>query len=138
MIYTIKDIKLVELPHYPEDNGDLIVMEGLRSIPFSIARVFLVRADTNAIRGQHAHKLCVQFLTCPSGSVEVFCDDGQNTQTYLLDHPRLGLLLPQSIWAQQIYLKPNSILSVLCNQPYDAKDYIRDYEEFKNYRNAVS
>jgi hypothetical protein len=138
MFHSINDVKLVELPHYSESNGDLTVMEELVNTPFPIRRVFLVRADTNAIRGNHAHKICAQFLTCPSGSIEVFCDDGKNSASFILDHPKLGLYLPPSIWAYQSYLKPNSILSVLCDHSYEAFDYIRDYQQFKNYRNDRS
>jgi dTDP-4-dehydrorhamnose 3,5-epimerase-like enzyme len=136
--YSINDIKLVELSHYRENNGDLTVIEGLTNTPFSIARVFLVRADTDSIRGLHAHKVCAQFLTCSSGGIEVFCDDGTNTVRFMLNHPKLGLYLPPGIWAQQTYLQPNSILSVLCDHAYDALDYIRDYQQFKNYRKEWS
>ncbi len=136
MFSSISEVTLIKLPHHFEENGDLVVMEGLTNIPFSIARVFVVRAPTGATRGQHAHKICAQLLTCPVGSVEVFCDDGHETVTYVLDHPNIGLLIPAGIWAQQTYKVFGSILTVLCDQPYDENDYIRDYEEFKNYRKA--
>jgi len=109
-------------------------MEGLTHVPFVIARVFVVRACTGGIRGQHAHKICTQLLTCPAGSVEVFCDDGFETATYILDQPDLGLLIPPSIWAQQTYRAPGTVLAVLCDRPYEVEDYIRDYNEFKAYR----
>ena len=135
-LYSISAVTLIKLPHHFADNGDLVVMEGLTHVPFSIARVFVVRAPASAIRGQHAHKACTQFLTCPIGSVEVRCDDGRATATYVLDHPNVGLLVPPSIWAQETYQAPGSILTVLCDRPYEAHDYIRDYGEFKVYRQA--
>ena len=132
---SIHSVKLLNLPHHFEDNGDLIVMEKLVNVPFEIARVFVVRAPEGAVRGQHAHKACSQFLTCPSGLVEVICDDGENTSTYLLGHPNMGLLIPAGIWAQQTYVLPNTILTVLCDRLYEVSDYIRDYEDFKLFRN---
>jgi dTDP-4-dehydrorhamnose 3,5-epimerase-like enzyme len=126
----------IELSQHFADNGDLVVMEGLNHLPFAIARVFVVRAPVGAIRGQHAHKSCTQFLTCPVGSVEVRCDDGSEIATYILDQPYVGLLVPPTIWAQQIYLSPGTVLAVLCDRPYESQDYIRDYGEFKNYRMA--
>ncbi len=136
MLYPISAVTLIKLPHHFADNGDLVVMEGLTHFPFSIARVFVVRAPVGAIRGQHAHKACVQFLTCPAGSIEVLCDDGLVTAIYILDRPNVGLMVPPSIWAQQTYLAPGSVLTVLCDRPYEAQDYIRDYDDFKVYRKS--
>jgi dTDP-4-dehydrorhamnose 3,5-epimerase-like enzyme len=133
MAKPLNSISLIDLPHHFEDNGDLIVIEGNKHIPFSIARVFVVRAPKNEIRGQHAHKQCTQFLICHSGSIEVICDDGENITNYLLDRPNFGLMIPPGIWAQQTYLTDNSVLTVLCDRPYEAEDYIRQYDEFKTY-----
>jgi dTDP-4-dehydrorhamnose 3,5-epimerase-like enzyme len=127
------DIALIDLPHHFENNGNLIVMEGNKQVPFSIARVFIVKAPKDEVRGQHSHKKCTQFLICNSGSVEVICDDGTNRQIYLLNKPNKGLLIPPGIWAQQTYLMENSILTVLCDRPYEADDYIREYDEFKKH-----
>lgn len=138
MLYPISAVRPIDLPHHMEDNGDLIVMEALIHVPFAIARVFVVRAPTGAIRGQHAHRACAQFFTCPTGSVAVLCDDGSKIATYILDRPNVGLLVPPSIWAQQTYQAPGSILTVVCDRPYEANDYIRDYEAFKEHRQLDS
>ena len=58
--------------------------------------------------------------------------------TYLLNKPNEGLLIPPGIWAQQTYLTENSVLTVLCDRPYEAADYIREYEEFITYRDNHS
>lgn len=131
----IDTVKLIKLPHHVEDNGDLVVMEGLINVPFEISRVFVVRAPQHAVRGQHAHIACAQFLTCPSGRIEVLCNDGRQTASFVLDHPNTGLLVPPSIWSQQTYLEPESTLTVLCDRRYEADDYIREYQEYLAYRN---
>jgi dTDP-4-dehydrorhamnose 3,5-epimerase-like enzyme len=138
MSTDIEKIKLLKLPHFMEDNGDLIVMENTSNIPFEILRVFVVRAPKNAIRGQHAHLRCTQFLTCPSGAVNVHCDDGINKKSFLLDHPNMGLLIPPGIWAQQDYISDNSILTVLCDRVYESADYFRDYNSFLEYKKSLS
>jgi hypothetical protein len=130
----IKSVLVIELPRHFAANGDLVVMERVSHIPFVIARVFVVLAPVGAIRGQHAHKQCAQFLTCPAGRVDVLCDDGVEKVTHVLDQPGIGLLIPPSIWAQQTYQVAGSLLTVLCDRPYEAEDYIRDYEEFLAYR----
>ena len=137
MISDIEKVKLLQLPHFLEDNGYLIVMENLINIPFEILRVFVVRAPKNAIRGQHAHLKCTQFLTCPSGIVHVHCDDGVEKKTFILDHPNIGLLIPPGIWAQQDYKSDNSILTVLCDRVYEASDYFREYNLFLEYKNTL-
>ena len=136
MLYPISAVRPFDLPYDVAENGDLVVMEGLKHVPFAIARVFVVRASAGVIRGQHAHKACTQFMTCPIGSVEVLYDDGRETATYILDQPHVGLLVPPSIWAQQTYLTPDSVLTVLCDRPYEPQDYIRDYSDFRAYRLA--
>lgn len=134
MLSKVDELAVVKLPHHFEDNGDLIVIERSINIPFSIVRVFVVRAPQGAVRGQHAHKACSQFLTCPNGIVEIVCDDGTNKETFMLDHPNTGLLIPPGIWAQQTYKTYGAVLTVLCDRLYEADDYIRDYKDFKEYR----
>lgn len=134
LLYSLNAVRLINLHYDFADNGDLTVMEGFTDIPFSIARVFVVRGFEGSVRGEHAHKVCTQFLTCTYGSVEVLCDDGSDIATYVLDKPNIGLLLPPSIWAQQTYLVANSVLTVLCDQPYENQDYIRSYDDYKKYR----
>lgn len=135
-LHSISAVTLIKLPCHSDNNGDLVVMEGMSNLPFAIARAFVIRASAGAIRGQHAHKACTQFLTCPIGSIEVRCDDGFEMATYILDQPDIGLLIPPGVWAQENYQAPDSVLTVLCDRPYEAHDYIRDYGEFKAYRQA--
>ena len=128
----LSQIKLIDLPHHFEENGDLIVMEKFKNVPFEIQRVFVVRAPKGAIRGQHSHIKCTQLLTCPSGIIDVQCDDGKNKSYFTLNHPNMALLIPPGIWAQQTYTVENSILTVLCDRIYEAEDYIREYNIFIN------
>ncbi len=137
MYTSINAVKLIKLPYDFADNGDLVVMEGLIHVPFAIARVFVVRGFAGAIRGQHAHKACAQFLTCPYGNVEVRCDDGREEASFILDRPEVGLLIPPGIWAQQTYMIENSVLTVLCDRPYEKQDYIRSYQDYKIYKSVA-
>jgi len=129
---SINSIKLISLPHHIREDGKLVVMEtGI--VPFQIARIFTVLANKDAVRGKHAHRQCAQFLQCSYGSIEVLCNDGVETKTFILDNSIEGLLIPPGIWAQQTYNEDNSLLTVLCDQPYNENDYIREYSEFKQF-----
>ena len=133
-VHKVSDILIVKFPLFAESNGSLLVMEGGDVVPFEIARVFLVKADAGAIRGNHAHYECFQLLQCNNGSVSVKCDDGDKSVDFSLDEPNQGLLIPPGIWASQTYNDSNSILLVLCDQPFSETDYMRDYDEYLRYR----
>ena len=137
MLNALGDVKFIHLPNDFVVNGDLTGREGMTHIPCAIARVFVVRALSGSIRGEHAHKACSQFLTCPYGVVEVNCDDGSEVATFVLDKPDIGLLIPPGIWTSQSYLIDNSVLTVLCDRPYETLDYIRNYNDYKEYQNSV-
>ncbi len=131
---SIESVYPINLPHYAELNGDLVVMEGLINVPFAIARVFMVRAKENAVRGHHAHKFCSQFLICASGSVEVIYTDGVDVMDFTLNRPNVGLYIPPSIWAEQRYKSDDATLTVLCDRGYEEEDYIREYSKYLKYR----
>jgi UDP-2-acetamido-3-amino-2,3-dideoxy-glucuronate N-acetyltransferase len=57
-------------------------------------------------------------------------DDGSQREEFILDSPNLGLYMPPMTWGVQYKYSSNAILMVLASEPYDADDYIRNYEEF--------
>ena len=126
----MKLVKLIELPFHEDNNGDLVVVEG-DIIPFSIKRVFNVRQQKGDIRGKHAHRHCSQLLICTNGAVEVECDNSRTNEIYVLDKPNFGLLIAPRVWTEQKYIKNNTILTVLCDRPYEEADYLRNYNDFK-------
>jgi dTDP-4-dehydrorhamnose 3,5-epimerase-like enzyme len=128
---SLKDVRWIEFPSSTRADGDLYVMQAGAEVPFELIRVFVVRAEAGATRGQHAHRRCSQLLVCVSGVVDVTCEDGAGTAHFVLDTPKRGLLVPPTIWAEQQYSQPHSTLMVLCDRPYEAEDYIRDYSEFR-------
>ncbi|MEA9598553.1 FdtA/QdtA family cupin domain-containing protein [Polynucleobacter sp. AP-Sanab-80-C2] len=127
---AIKSLELINFSQHIAENGSLTVLEGLKNVPFEIARVFFVLADSNSIRGNHSHIECSQLLVCLSGSIDVKCDDGKNKKVFSLSNPNVGLVIPPGIWASQYYREDNSVLAVLCDKKYVASDYIRNYEVF--------
>ena len=126
----MKLVKLIEFPYLKENNGDLVVVEG-DIIPFNVSRVFTVRASKGSVRGEHAHRHCLQLLICTNGAVEVKCDDTRTTEKCVLDKPNFGLFIPPGIWGYQKYREDNTTLTVLCDRPYEEADYIRNYDDFK-------
>jgi len=89
------------------------------------------------VRGEHAHKRLKQFLLCVRGKIRVRTDDGRRRREYLLDHPGKGLYLAPMTWAAQYGHSRDAVLVVLASAPYDPRDYIRDYEEFRRRAAAL-
>lgn len=131
---TIQDVLQLPLPQHFSADGDVVVLEEGRQVPFRVARTFTVRARAGAVRGRHAHKHCAQLLVCVHGEIAVECDDGAARSHYLLDSGNKGLLVPPSIWGTETYRTDNAVLMVLCDRPYEVDDYLRDYQQFLNWR----
>ena len=115
--------------------GEIAFIESEDDIPFKIKRVFYnLGTEENQTRGNHAHKLCSQFLICLRGSISITCDDGRNQKVYQLNNPYEGLFIPPLIWSKQKYLSKESILVVLSDYKYDENGYIRDYSNFMLFK----
>lgn len=134
MLPTLEDVRLLRFPRFDHPNGSLVAFEGERSVPFPIRRVFVISATSGAERGHHAHRSCIQFLVCVGGVCRVVCRDGSRSTEMLLTGFDHGLLLPPGIWAEQHYLEPGTTMMVFCDQPYDEREYIRDFSEFLDFR----
>ena len=123
--------RLIELPKVRDLRGSLTFGEVGKHLPFVPHRVFAVFGVPNReVRGEHAHRRCHQLLICLGGSVSVMVDDGVNRSTFVLDRPTLAAHLPPMIWASQYHYSADATLLVLASDPYDAEDYIRDYDTF--------
>ena len=132
MLESVRGARLVELSLIAGDNGSLVVGETPRQLPFTVERIFtLFDIPEGEVRGTHAHRHCEQFLICQRGSVTAVVDDGVNREEVVLDRPSLGLYMPALTWGTQYRYSADAILLVLASDPYDADDYIHDYEEFK-------
>jgi UDP-2-acetamido-3-amino-2,3-dideoxy-glucuronate N-acetyltransferase len=100
-------------------------------VPFTPKRWFVVYdVPGREVRGEHAHRVCDQFLVCVHGSLRVLVDDGATRAEVDLDDPTLGLYVPAGVWASQFRYEPDAVLLVFASEPYDPDDYIRDYQGF--------
>jgi dTDP-4-dehydrorhamnose 3,5-epimerase-like enzyme len=134
---TITNVRLIDLPRHARADGEVVVAEAAAQVPFRIERMFALAAPIGTKRGQHAHRLCSQFMICVSGAVDVVCDDGHGRQTFMLDRRNRALLIPPGLWNTVDFRQDGSVLVVLCDRVYEADDYIRDYTEFLFFRESV-
>jgi len=128
----VRDVHLQRFPGFADLRGSLTAGEmPNEGIPFAPQRWFLVYdVPGREVRGEHAHRVCDQFLICVHGSVQVAVDDGERRAEVSLDDPTLGIYIPAGVWASQYRYDEDAVLLVLASHPYDADDYIRDYGTF--------
>lgn len=128
---SVRGVTLHQLRAVPDMRGALAVGEMGRDVPFAVQRFFLVYdVPSMETRGEHAHQACSQFLVAVKGSLRVVADDGTQREEFVLDRPDLGLHLPPRVWGIQYHYSADAVLMVLASHPYDADDYIRDYDAF--------
>jgi hypothetical protein len=138
LVFThLDDMCVVELPRHARADGEVVVAEAATGVPFAIARLFTLRAPQGAERGKHAHRLCSQFMICVHGAVDIAVDDGAGRRAFSLDRGDRALLVPPMIWNTVHFREAQSVVAVLCDRPYEAVDYIHDYDVFVRARKGL-
>ncbi|MGD0420711.1 MAG: FdtA/QdtA family cupin domain-containing protein [Xanthobacteraceae bacterium] len=135
--FDVHEVRTIELPRHARADGEIVIAESFAAVPFAISRLFTLRGPAGAERGEHAHRLCSQFMLCVHGAVDVICDDGREPRPFRLDRGNLGLLVPPMIWNTVIFRRADSVLIVLCDRGYEPDDYIRDRGEFLALRKVA-
>ena len=114
--------------------GELSFFEQEEDYDFTIKFIYYISKVPEGIRrGFHAHKKLKQILFCPYGKIQITLDDGVNREEIILNDPSRGILISGSVWREMLWLKNDSVLCVAASELYDPSDYIRDYDEFRNY-----
>lgn len=133
---SVYDCTIIELDkHHSDRKGNLSVLQNGDTIPFDVKRVYyLYDVPGGESRGAHAHKELSQLIVAASGSFTVTLDDGKVKRSFLLNRPYQGLLVVPGIWRDLDDFSSGSVCMVLASHPYDKEDYIRDYEEFLEYK----
>lgn len=127
----IEKIEILDIPKITDPRGNLAVIEK-DTLPYKVKRVYyLYDVPSDAYRGGHSHKECLEFLVALSGSFEVVLDDGTSKKRVTLNKPNKGLLIPTGVWRELENFSSGAVCLVLASEEYDEADYIREYEEFK-------
>lgn len=131
---TVDDCRIIDIRKYTDTRGYLSVIEGGKDIPFEIKRIYYLYMVPEAARGAHAHKQLQQLMVAMSGSVHVTLDDGINKKTFVLDKPWKGLHVVPGLWRDLDNFAGGTVCMVLASEHYAEEDYIRNYEEFLEYK----
>lgn len=129
-------VHLFQLQAFEDTRGKLSVIEFSSLFPFSPKRMFFVYGvPSKETRGEHAHRICRQFLIATAGSVSVMVDNGCDRTVVVLDRTDMGLLIDAGVWASQFNYSSDACLAVLASEHYDESDYIRSFDEFSEFKN---
>ena len=132
---SVLDAMVLNLTRIDLDSGALTVINSNVEIPFKIKRVYyLYDIPNKSDRGAHAHKELRQLVVAASGSFEIELNDGVNSKTFVLRQPDEGLLIPPGLWRDLRNFSGGGICMVLASEIYDESDYIRDFVEFKSFK----
>lgn len=134
--YNVYDCNIIELDkHHSDSRGNISVVENGDTVPFDVKRLYyLYDVPGGVSRGGHAHKELSQFIIAASGCFTVTLDDGKVKRAFTLNRPYQGLLVKPGVWRNLDDFSSGSVCLVLASDKYDESDYIREYENFLEYR----
>ena len=131
----VYDCTIIELDKHHTPQGNLSVVSNCKEVPFEVKRVYYsYDIPGGKARGAHAHKKLYQLLVAASGCFTVTLDDGQNKRSFFLNRPYQGLYVKPGLWRDLVDFSSGAVCMVLASNVYIKEDYIRDYQEFLDFR----
>ena len=123
--------QMLEFSQKGDERGHLVIVEGMKDIPFEIKRAFFIYgSDATVVRGCHANRFSEFVLINVSGSSKVMVTDGHRKEIISLNRPRDGVYIPKMMWKEMYEFSPDAVLMVLASTHYDGSEYIRKYDDY--------
>lgn len=137
---TIVGCKIIRVKTIPTVNlGELSFFEGKKDIDFDIKRIYYISKVPEGVRrGFHAHKELKQLLFCPYGKIQLVLENELGREEIELSDPSIGVVIDKPTWREMIWMQRDSVLCVAASAYYQEQDYIRDYNEFKDYLGLIA
>jgi dTDP-4-dehydrorhamnose 3,5-epimerase-like enzyme len=124
-------VQWIEFPPLGDDRGSLVALEGNKTVPFDIKRVYYIfGTQLGVARGFHAHKALKQVAVCVTGKCRMLLTNGTEKADIWLNSPARGIVIDGMVWREMHDFTPDCVLLVLASEHYDEADYIRNYEDF--------
>ena len=133
---NVDDVRIIELPKFLDARGNLSFVEQNTHIPFEIKRTYWIYdVPGGENRGGHAFRETEEFIVALSGSFDVVVDDGNVKKLFTLNRSYYGLYIPKGVWREINNFSTNSLALEFASTQYDPGDYIREYDDYLNYKN---
>ncbi len=118
------------------NSGSLGILE-FEKLKFSPLRLYWISDFIpGSTRGNHAHKTLTQAMFVIVGSINIKLSEGKNERTLRMEPNDSVLYINPGIWREFWTDDPRSIVCVLCDQPFNENDYIRDFEKYIDWFNS--
>lgn len=132
---TLDEVKILNLPKFEDARGNLSFIEEDAHIPFQIKRTYWIYdVPGGQARGGHAFREQKELIVALSGSFDVVVDDGFSTRTFSLNRSYYGLFIPAGLWRTMENFSTNALAMVVSSTSYSENDYIRDYNDFLEFK----
>lgn len=130
---SVAGCKVLHIKTIPTVNaGELSFFESTHEVPFEIKRIYYISKVPEGVRrGFHAHKSLKQMLFCPYGRIQLILENNSGREEIELSDPSIAVLIDKPTWREMLWLQKDSVLCVAASDYYDAGDYIRDFEEYR-------
>lgn len=129
------NIKQIDFQKHADSRGMLVVAEYEKEIPYPVNRIYYIfGVGQNTRRGFHSHKKLQEICIPIHGKCKIMVTDGNEKQIITLDDPSKGLYLANNVWREIYDFSQDCVLLVLASEKYSEDDYIRSYDEFKEWQ----
>lgn len=136
---TIDDCRLITLPKFATNAGNITALNNNVDLPFSVERVYyMYDIPSGETRGGHSHKQLYQLVVAAMGSFDFIISDGKNSKRITLNRPDMGILIVPGIWREIENFSAGTVLLVMASEIFHENDYIRDYSEYINYKDGTN
>lgn len=124
----------VKISSYGDDRGKLTTLEVGKEVPFDIKRAYYIsNVSPDKNRACHAHKVSKRVLSAIAGACKVSLFDGNCKADFLLNNPEKGIYFNCGVWCELSEFQEGTIVLALASEPYFEEEYIRNFEDYKNY-----
>ena len=132
---TVFDCLNIDLKQIETLRGSITSVENTNNFLFEFKRVYyLYDIPGGENRGGHAHKDLQQLFVAISGSFDLIVDDGKAKKIFTLNSPSKAVQMPSGLWRELVNFSSGSVCLVLCSDMYDENDYLRNYQDFLNFK----
>lgn len=135
----MEEPRLIQLPKFLDDRGNLSFFENDNQLPFAIKRVhWIYDVPGGETRGGVAYKTTEEFIVAMSGSFDVVVNDGKQEWKFTLNRSYMGVYIPAGLWRSVVNYSSNSVALIAASTFYDPSDAVRDINELiKNDASAM-
>ena len=128
-------VSIIEFPKITDPRGNLTFLQNFDQIPFEIRRIFWIYdVPGGEIRGGHAYKEQQEVIIALSGSFDIVVKEGEEVSKFSLNRSYYGLFVPAMTWRHMENFSTNALGLHISSTDYLEEDYIRDIDEFENYK----